>query len=78
MPPCEAVQSGVIPLASDIPPHRETLPMKCLFPNDDYQVFKSRLNHLLEEKPAISTQIDSWEDVAERVLKAMHLESHTK
>lgn len=73
MPPCEAVRSGVIPIASDIPPHRETLASEYLFPNDDYDTFTTRLNDALAGMPLPACKLDSWSEVGTRLVSAMEL-----
>ena len=71
MPPCEAIRKGVIPLASDIPPHRENLSNEFLFSNDDYQSFASRLNDALENMKPPVDQLDTWQDVGNSMVSAM-------
>ena len=71
MPPCEAIKNGVIPLASDIPPHRETLAKECLFSNDDYETFAARLNGALKELRLPACELDSWPVVGDRLVNAL-------
>lgn len=80
MPPVECLRMGLPCLASDIPPIRENVPERFLFPNGSYDIFAQKLNGLLAH-PEIGDVpgYPSWDDVAERCLRAMraHAQPHT-
>jgi len=68
MPPCEAVRNGVIPVVSDIPPHRENIPAEFLFSNKHYESFASCLNHALETNQPPFVELDDWDAVGNLVV----------
>lgn len=72
MPPVECLRSGLPCLASDIPPIRENVPERFLFPNEDEAAFARQLDELME-KPALGELPDfpDWDEVADRCLRAM-------
>lgn len=72
MPPVECLRMGLPCLASDIPPIRENVPERFLFPNDNYDLFAQKLNDVLARPETGDVPLyPSWDDVAERCLHAM-------
>lgn len=72
MPPVESLRMGVPCLASDIPPIRENIPARYLFPNEDEAAFIRCLNATYDtpEKPDCPPFPD-WRTVAQRCVRAM-------
>lgn len=73
MPPVECLRAGVPCVASSLPPIRENVPAELLFDNEDETSFIATMNHAYDmtEMPNRPTY-PTWEQVAQRVLKAMH------
>lgn len=72
MPPVECLRAGVPCVASSLPPIRENIPAELLFDNEDEGSFIAAMNHAYDmtempNRPSYPT----WEQVAQRVLKAM-------
>lgn len=72
MPPVECLRSGLPCLASDLPPMRENVPERFLFPNNDYTAFARRLDALMAQ-PCVGKlpAMPNWDEVADRCLRAM-------
>lgn len=72
MPPVECLHMGLSCLASDIPPIRENVPERFLFPNNSYDIFAQKLRNVLTRPDTGDVPpFPSWDDVAERCLRAM-------
>ena len=72
MPPVECLRAGVPCVASSLPPIRENIPAELLFDNEDEASFVATMNRAysmtsLPNRPEYPT----WQQVAQRVLKAM-------
>ena len=72
MPPVESFRNGVPCIASDIPPIRENIPEQYLFSNDDEQAFYTVANRVYDAaEPCVPLELMSWNQVAERCVKAL-------
>lgn len=73
MPPVEAAMRGVKALASDLPAHRENVPVEWLFDNGSWDDFAAKLDGVLAEEAGKRAPLEPepWRVVAGRVVEAM-------